>query len=309
MITGVAPACPVVRRLPPAVPLDGAHPVARRSPWSVSVYEVVGGAYRKQQRDHHGAALQPHEAQPGWRAGPGPHHQRRHPGPGPGAPGVPGEPRPDAVPGPGLPVPAQRDHRGEGDRLLRARGVVGIDIAGPGVAGLQDLPSTSGCSSGPGGAVWASRSTPANRDPIEEIGEVIRHLEPSRIGHGVKAAYDPRTMAHHPGARHHARDLPHQQPQHAGRVAAGTSSAGSSIRSASNGVRYTINTDGPEMLKTYIRDELTSLGRLGILSVEEQLPSAEWARQASFVAGVSICRCRAGPRPRAPRSNARKPDA
>ncbi len=31
--------------------------------------------------------------------------------------------------------------------------------------------------------------------PIEEIGEVIRYLEPSRIGHGVKSAYDPRTMA------------------------------------------------------------------------------------------------------------------
>jgi hypothetical protein len=29
------------------------------------------------------------------------------------------------------------------------------------------------------------------------------------------------------------------------------------------------------------------LGRLGILSVEEQTQSAEWARQASFVAGVS----------------------
>ena len=37
-----------------------------------------------------------------------------------------------------------------------------------------------------------------------------------------------------------------------------------------NEVRFTINTDGPEMLKTYIRDELATLGRLGILSVEEQ---------------------------------------
>ena len=54
-----------------------------------------------------------------------------------------------------------------------------------------------------------------------------------------------------------------------------------------NAVRFTINTDGPEMLKTYIRDELTSLGRLGILSPEEQAQSAEWARQASFVEGVS----------------------
>jgi adenosine deaminase len=54
-----------------------------------------------------------------------------------------------------------------------------------------------------------------------------------------------------------------------------------------NEIRFTINTDGPEMLKTYIRDELAVLGRLGILSVEEQLQAAEWARQASFVDEVS----------------------
>ena len=30
-----------------------------------------------------------------------------------------------------------------------------------------------------------------------------------------------------------------------------------------NEIRFTINTDGPEMLKTYIRDELAQLGRLG----------------------------------------------
>jgi adenosine deaminase len=54
-----------------------------------------------------------------------------------------------------------------------------------------------------------------------------------------------------------------------------------------HGVKYTINTDGPEMLRTYIRDELATLGRLAILSVEEQQQVAEWARQASFVEGVS----------------------
>jgi adenosine deaminase len=53
-----------------------------------------------------------------------------------------------------------------------------------------------------------------------------------------------------------------------------------------NKVKFTINTDGPEMLKTYIRDELYNLGRLNILSVEEQEQVAEWARQASFVEGV-----------------------
>src|SRR6478752_7096608 len=37
-----------------------------------------------------------------------------------------------------------------------------------------------------------------------------------------------------------------------------------------NEVRFTINTDGPEMLKIYVRDEMAQLGRLGILSVADQ---------------------------------------
>ncbi|MDQ1324016.1 MAG: deaminase protein, partial [Chloroflexota bacterium] len=54
-----------------------------------------------------------------------------------------------------------------------------------------------------------------------------------------------------------------------------------------NGVRYTISTDGPEMLKTYIRDELATLGRLGILSLAEQEQIAATSLAASFVPNVS----------------------
>ena len=68
-----------------------------------------------------------------------------------------------------------------------------------------------------------------------------------------------------------------------------------------NGVRFTINTDGPEMLQTYIRDELRRSGRLGILSVEEQQQAADGPRSLIFVRGPRPCRRRAGspaPRPR-----------
>ena len=41
------------------------------------------------------------------------------------------------------------------------------------------------------------------------------------------------------------------------------------------------------MLRTYIRDELASLSRLGILSHEEQLQAAQTSLQASFVPQVS----------------------
>jgi adenosine deaminase len=54
-----------------------------------------------------------------------------------------------------------------------------------------------------------------------------------------------------------------------------------------NEVRFTINTDGPEMLKTYIRDELAQLGRLGILSPDDQQVVAATSLAASFVPNVS----------------------
>jgi adenosine deaminase len=54
-----------------------------------------------------------------------------------------------------------------------------------------------------------------------------------------------------------------------------------------NEVRFTINTDGPEMLKRYIRDEMAHLGRLGILSVADQEMAASTSLAASFVPNVS----------------------
>jgi hypothetical protein len=41
------------------------------------------------------------------------------------------------------------------------------------------------------------------------------------------------------------------------------------------------------MLKTYIRDEMASLGRLGILTVEDQEIAAATSLAASFVPNVS----------------------
>ena len=66
-----------------------------------------------------------------------------------------------------------------------------------------------------------------------------------------------------------------------------------------NEVRFTINTDGPEMLKTYIRDEMAQLGRLGILSVADQEVAAATSLAASFVPerhGRPGAAPRAGPR-------------
>ena len=167
----------------------------------------------------------------------------------------------------------------------RSRGVVGVDIAGPESDGFRPADYRhlfERCRRfGLGTTVHTGES-----GPIEEIAEVIQQLQPTRLGHGVKSAYDPRTMAiiHERGI---TLEICPTSNLNTRVVADWEEFRWIFDTFRRNGVRYTINTDGPEMLKTYIRDELTTLGRLGILSVEEQEQAAEWARQASFVAEVS----------------------
>jgi adenosine deaminase len=176
----------------------------------------------------------------------------------------------------------------------RDRGVVGVDIAGPESAGFRPADYRGLFRRvrrhGLGITVHTGES-----GPVEEIAVVIEQLEPDRIGHGVKSAYDERTMA---VIRERGITL----------EVCPTSNLNSRVVSGwdefrwifdtfrRNRVRYTINTDGPEMLKTYIRDELTSLARHGILSVDEQEQTARWAREASFV--VEVSEGASPPRPR-----------
>ena len=169
--------------------------------------------------------------------------------------------------------------------LWRDRGVVGLDIAGPEsstfrVADYRKLMRRAR-QYGLGITVHTGES-----GPIEEVARVVELLEPDRIGHGIKAAYDPRAMAMISERGIVLEICP-------------TSNLNTKVVSSweefrwifdtfrRNNVRFTISTDGPEMLKTYIRDEIATLGRLGILSVEEQEQAAATSMAASFVPNVS----------------------
>ena len=167
----------------------------------------------------------------------------------------------------------------------RDRGVVGIDIAGPEsatfrVADYRRLYRRAR-QFGLGLTVHTGES-----GPVDEVARVVELLEPDRIGHGVKAAYDPRAMG---------------MIRERGIVLELCPSSNLNTRVVSgwdefrwifdtfrrNEIRFTINTDGPEMLKTYIRDEMASLGRLGILNVDDQEQAAATSLAASFVPNVS----------------------
>ena len=48
-------------------------------------------------------------------------------------------------------------------------------------------------------------------------------------------------------------------------------------------VRFSFNTDGPEMLETTLRDELRLAVRSGWVTKEELVECGGWAKEASFV--------------------------
>jgi adenosine deaminase len=167
----------------------------------------------------------------------------------------------------------------------RDRGVVGVDIAGPESSTFRVADYRRLMRRVRGFGLGITVHT-GESGPVDEVARVVELLEPDRIGHGVKAAYDPRAMA---------------MISERGIVLEVCPTSNLNTRVVSgwdelrwifdtfrrNDVRFTISTDGPEMLQTYIRDELATLGRLGILSVEEQQQVAATAMAASFVPNVS----------------------
>ena len=116
----------------------------------------------------------------------------------------------------------------------------------------------------------------------EEIGEVIETLRPDRIGHGILAARDPELMAALreagivleicPTSNLLTKALPDE------------AAVRDTFRAfVENGVDFTIATDGPEMMRTHLRDEFGLLLRIGALDEDELAEANRRGHEASFV--------------------------
>src|ERR671937_1233969 len=80
----------------------------------------------------------------------------------------------------------------------KARGIVGIDIAGPRPDGgryrYAELAPLFETAREAGLGVTIHVGEEGGADGLAEIGEVVEHLRPERIGHGILAAQDEETM-------------------------------------------------------------------------------------------------------------------
>ncbi len=116
----------------------------------------------------------------------------------------------------------------------------------------------------------------------EGVRAVVEQLEPDRIGHGVRAAQDERTMAL---LRERGVTLELCPSSNlATRAVASVEEMGRIIAALwSRGVKFTINTDGPYLLDTSMRGELRLLRDAGAISEEQIDQTLRWAREATFV--------------------------
>jgi adenosine deaminase len=169
-----------------------------------------------------------------------------------------------------------------------SRGVVAVDIAGPDAPGFRfaDYADIFADSRRAGLGVTVHAGETGGSD---EVREAVEALSPDRIGHGVRSADDPRVM-----------DLLHERgtvlevcpsSNLSTKVLDGIGEVRRVVRAlVDHGVRFTISTDGPEMLRSYLRDELHLLMRHEILSLDEVQAAIQTGREASFLDRAPLAR-------------------
>jgi adenosine deaminase len=162
-----------------------------------------------------------------------------------------------------------------------SEGVVGLDIAGPITKSfrIQDLTSAvdTARKAGLSITIHTGEVTPAS-----EIWEVVKVLRPDRIGHGIRSVDDPKL-------------LEYLREKHIVLEVCPTSNLQTSAVKdwaemkviletfLQYRVPFTINSDGPELLATNVKEEFERLMAHGILTEDDVKYCTKQAREASFI--------------------------
>src|SRR5919108_148815 len=167
------------------------------------------------------------------------------------------------------------------------RGIVGIDIAGPrpksdGPYPYRDLAPLVEQARSAGLGVTIHVGEEGGEHAISEIREVVETLRPDRIGHGILAAQDPDLMARLREAEITLEICPTSNLLT--KALASEDAVRETFRAfAGADVPFTIATDGPEMMRTHLRDEFELLRRLDALGEQELAAANARGHVVSFV--------------------------
>src|ERR671922_124939 len=167
------------------------------------------------------------------------------------------------------------------------RGIVGIDIAGPrpksdGPYPYRDLAPLVEQARSAGLGVTIHVGEEGGEHAISEIREVVETLRPDRIGHGILAAQDPDLMARLREAEITLEICPTSNLLT--KALASEDAVRETFRAfAGADVPFTIATDGPEMMRTHLRDEFELLLRIGAVGEDGLAAANRRGHDASFV--------------------------
>src|SRR4051812_6087138 len=170
------------------------------------------------------------------------------------------------------------------------RGVVGVDIAGPRPRGERypyaELAPLIEEARDAGMGVTIHVGEEGGGHGVSELAEVVEHLRPDRIGHGILAARNPELMA---ALREQEIVLEICPTSNLlTRALADDEALRETFRAfVDHGVAFTIATDGPEMMRTHLRDEFELLARVGALDEDELAEANRRGHEASFIEPVA----------------------
>ncbi len=172
-----------------------------------------------------------------------------------------------------------------------SRGIVGVDIAGPRPGGTRydytQLAPMVEAAREAGLGVTIHVGEEGGDMGREEMGEVLEHLRPERIGHGILASGDAElermlrdlgtVLEICPTSNLLTRALP------------GEDAIRETFRRfVETGVAFTIATDGPEMMRTHLRDEFELLLRVGALDEDELREANARGHAAAFQRSAAV---------------------
>src|SRR5215471_11423519 len=169
------------------------------------------------------------------------------------------------------------------------RGIVGIDIAGPRPGGVrwdyrQIAPHVEAARAA-GLGVTIHVGEEGGELGVAELHEVVDVLKPDRIGHGILAAGEPELMGSLAEAGIVLEICPTSNLLT--KALADEDAVCSTFRAfLENGVAFTIATDGPEMMRTHLRDEFELLLRIGALDRDEAEAANARGHAAAFGAAA-----------------------
>ncbi len=171
-----------------------------------------------------------------------------------------------------------------------SRGIVGIDIAGPRPGGrypYAELAPLVEEAKAAGLGITIHVGEEGGDHGLAETWEVVETLRPERIGHGILAAGDADLMSTLSEAGIVLEICPTSNLLT--KALLDENALRDTFRAfVENDVPFTIATDGPEMMRTHLRDELELLLRIGALDEDELHAANTRGHEASFVRNPAL---------------------